>query len=150
MVTDIDLDQRLRSFWELDTFPEGASLSEEEKMGEDHLQSTNKQQQDGRFVVKIPFKTMPPEVTPSREMALRRLKSLERRLTRNPEYKKEYSSFMDECLSMGHMEEVPSAEFQSADACYIPHQFVIKEESTITKFRVVFDASATTSSGNLT
>jgi len=80
-------------------------------------------------------------------MVLRRPWSLERRPTRNPEYKKEYSSFMDEYLSMGHMEEVSSGEVQSAAACYIPHQFVIKEESTTIKFRVVFDASATTLSG---
>ncbi|EFA13021.1 hypothetical protein TcasGA2_TC011487 [Tribolium castaneum] len=54
--------------------------------------------------------------------------------------------FMQEYLDMGHMVRVPeSQEFQGK--YYIPHQAVIREESTTTKLRVVFDASCKISSG---
>jgi hypothetical protein len=60
---------------------------------------------------------------------------------------------MKEYQDLGHMEEVtqptdpsPSDE-GDREPNYLPHHFVLKEESTTTKFRVVFDGSAKTASG---
>ena len=51
---------------------------------------------------------------------------------------------------MQHAEEVPAASLTKAEAeCfYMPMHGITKETSTTTKLRVVFDASAKTSSGN--
>jgi len=45
------------------------------------------------------------------------------------------------------MELVPVNEINTKHCYYIPHHFVTKESSTSTKLRVVFDASAKSSSG---
>ena len=50
---------------------------------------------------------------------------------------------------MGHAERVPDDELQKPckDCYYLPMHGVTKESSTTTKLRVVFDASAKTTSG---
>ncbi len=56
---------------------------------------------------------------------------------------------MQEFIDLGHMELVPDAELDlpANKSYYIPHHCVHKEESTTTKLRVVFDASAKSSTG---
>jgi len=76
-----------------------------------------------------------------------RFQQLERKLTRNQEIRKEYTKFMDEYLSLGHMQLVPGEDDNSYDSTsnklvfFLPHRAVFKESSTTTKTRVVFDAS---------
>jgi Pao retrotransposon peptidase/Family of unknown function (DUF5641)/Integrase zinc binding domain len=53
----------------------------------------------------------------------------------------EYHKFMQEYLDLGHM--VPY--YGKEEGYYMPHHAVVKEQSTTTKVRVVFDASAKTS-----
>ena len=69
--------------------------------------------------------------------------------TREPKFKEKYVEFMREFISMGHLELVPldSEEPDVTKCFYVPHHGVLKESSTTTKLRVVFDASAKTSSG---
>ena len=54
---------------------------------------------------------------------------------------------MKEYLDLNHAEKVPEEELKVANAYYTPHHGVVKESSTTTKLRVVFDASAKTSTG---
>ncbi|XP_062703799.1 uncharacterized protein LOC134286230 [Aedes albopictus] len=81
----------------------------------------------------------------SRNIALRRLLATERRLARDTSLAKQYSSFMEEYLLLGHMEKVTNED--STSRCYLPHHPVVKEASTTTKVRMVFDASCKTSTG---
>ncbi|XP_062538401.1 uncharacterized protein LOC134206692 [Armigeres subalbatus] len=83
----------------------------------------------------------------SKESARRRFHFLEKRLERNPELQKEYHDFMREYLSLGHMRLVEADDEVNSTAYYLPHHPVIKESSTTTKVRVVFDGSAKTSTG---
>ncbi|OXA41905.1 uncharacterized protein LOC110859593 [Folsomia candida] len=114
-VTDVDLDKRLRSFWELEEVPFSTPrpLTQEEQQCEEHYVTHTTQQQDGRFVVSLPFKTTPPDLGSSREMALQRLRQIERRLARQPAHKEQYVAFMKEYLDLGHMEVVPPQEIES-------------------------------------
>ncbi|SPP89864.1 Hypothetical predicted protein, partial [Drosophila guanche] len=56
-----------------------------------------------------------------------------------------YSAFMKEYLSLGHMFLVPSEDRKKCQY-FLPHHCVIKEDSSTTKLRVVFDGSAATTS----
>ena len=78
-----------------------------------------------------------------------RFKSLERRLDGNPDLRKRYSDFINEIISLDHMEVIPQEELNkpSNEVYYLPHHCVFKEDSTTTKLRVVFDGSAKTSNG---
>jgi len=57
-----------------------------------------------------------------------------------------YSDFMQEYIDLGQMQPVDS--FDSNQPHYvIPHHAVLRPDSSTTKLRVVFDASAKSSSG---
>jgi len=79
-------------------------------------------------------------------MALQRFFRLESRLDKSPELRQQYNAAMQDYLDSGHMSAVPTA-IENESCYYTPHQAVIRPESTTTKLRVVYDASATTSNG---
>jgi len=54
---------------------------------------------------------------------------------------------MRDYLQAGHMSKVNPTLNDSQASYYIPNQAVIRPESSTTKMRIVFDASAKTSSG---
>lgn len=58
-----------------------------------------------------------------------------------------YRKFMEEYLELGHMREVSGETVIPHPVCHLPHHAVFKTTSLTTKVRVVFDASARTSSG---
>ncbi|XP_054091719.1 uncharacterized protein LOC128923482 [Zeugodacus cucurbitae] len=95
------------------------------------------------FVVAIPFKKE-KELGESRKTAVARLISMEKKFDAREDLKDDYKKFMREYQEMGHMKEV---EKIGQGKYYLPHQAVIKKESTATKLRVVFDASAKTTNG---
>ncbi|XP_025407092.1 uncharacterized protein LOC112681043 [Sipha flava] len=76
-------------------------------------------------------------------LAQKRLFNLESRLNKDPALYAEYQQFMKEYLALGHMKRVTQA-----GKYFIPHHAVVKRDGKkIEKLRVVFDASAATSSG---
>ncbi|XP_054707113.1 uncharacterized protein LOC129216917 [Uloborus diversus] len=54
---------------------------------------------------------------------------------------------MKEYLDLKHMELVPDSEINNINSLYLPHHGVVRNTSSTTKLRVVFDASSKTSSG---
>ncbi|XP_055590870.1 uncharacterized protein LOC129742953 [Uranotaenia lowii] len=89
----------------------------------------------------------PIQLGDSYEQARRRLFSLERKLTRTPEVYEQYREFLKEYLTLNHMEVVEPKDYQKI-RYFIPHSCVIKPDSSSTKLRVVFDASAKASNGH--
>lgn len=140
-VKEFDLSQ----FWEVEECHASRSLSKEELACEEHFKSTYKRNSDGRFIVKIPLKGSIEELGESRSIAEKRFYLLERKLERNSNLKQDYSSFMQEYLSLGHMSRIDNTEF--AVQYYLPHHAVVKEDSITTRLRVVFDGSCPTTSG---
>ncbi|XP_058827598.1 uncharacterized protein LOC131687522 [Topomyia yanbarensis] len=84
----------------------------------------------------------------SKAAAQRRFESLERRLYHDDQLQKEYSKFLHEYIALGHMRLVPPHDKFVSNQCFLPYHPVVKEASTTTKLRVVFDRSAKTSSGH--
>lgn len=143
--TCIDIDTRLRAFWESEELSHPSKLSTpDDLVSETHFKSTFSRDQSGRFSVRLPFNTtIPPSLGSSRENAVNRLLQIERKLQKDPQLAKEYTSFMNEYETLGHMRKVP----ENSNSYYIPHHPVFKQSSTTTKLRVVFDASRKTSTG---
>ena len=147
--TCCQLETIVRQLWETESVPETKVLSLEEKKCVEHYNKTHCRNSNGRYVVRLPFKDDGKTLGESRQIALRRLLQVERRLSKDPKHLDKYNEVLAEYLSLGHMEKVPANELnKKTDAVfYMPHHGVIKECSTTTKLRVVFDCSAKTSTG---
>ncbi|XP_050360138.1 uncharacterized protein LOC126779964 isoform X1 [Nymphalis io] len=98
----------------------------------------------------MPLKGDPSNLSQSYFHAKNRFLSLERRFRRDPIFKRHYIEFMREYENLGHMtldSHSTSVPEISKLQYFIPHHGVVRDSSTTTKLRVVFDASASTSSG---
>ncbi|XP_070172233.1 uncharacterized protein [Polyergus mexicanus] len=145
-VTIPSLDSLLQKFWEIEEISSEIQLSEEDKKCEQHFVETHQRAEDGRYIIRLPFKTNPPlDIGASRETAALLYSKLEQRLRKNPDLAKPYHSFLNEYKSMGHMEPVSDENPTLNQAVYIPHHPVLRESSSTTKLRVVFNASCKTS-----
>ncbi|XP_055714780.1 uncharacterized protein LOC129808901 [Phlebotomus papatasi] len=71
---------------------------------------------------------------------------LERKLSKNPALKEQYASVFKEYLDLDFLEKVPPEELDRP-SYYLPHHGVVKESSSSTKLRVVYNASSKSSSG---
>ena len=89
------------------------------------------------------------ELGDSQQQARRRLRSLLHRLQKQPDLYGRYNEFIQEFFRLGHMEEVSANEMLllKEKNYYLSHHCVLKDSSTTTKLRVVFDGSAKTTNG---
>ncbi|XP_062699619.1 uncharacterized protein LOC134284635 [Aedes albopictus] len=147
-VSMLTLEESMERFWQTEELKINDNYSIEERHCEDFYKSTTSRDETGRYIVRLPRKPdFDAMLGESRTSALRRYDQLERRLDRDQRLKDEYHGFMKEYLSLGHMRLVETDEENQPHTYYLPHHPVIKEESTTTKLRVVFDGSARTSTG---
>jgi len=80
------LNESLRNFWELKEVPASNLMSDEELQCEKHFVETHFRQPDGRYVVRLPFKTEPPiNIGDIEKIAKRIFLSNESRIARQPE-----------------------------------------------------------------
>lgn len=146
LVTNEDLHDQLVKFWEIEH--DIAEHTKTPHYCEEHFNSTVTRDTDGRYIVAIPFKENLEKLGNSMHHAEKRLITLERKLARQPDIREEYTKFLDEYKSLGHMSEITDKEqLHTQVGYYLPHHAVFKLSSTTTKLRVVFDGSAKTSSG---
>ncbi|XP_043257983.1 uncharacterized protein LOC122400525 [Colletes gigas] len=144
LVTNNELASKIEEFWKVESLE---TRKPDIDNCESHFAATTRRDKHGRYIVRIPFKDTVSRLGNSREQAERRLYSLEKRLSKQPSLRAEYVQFMEEYEKFGHMSRVPISEICGEMSYYLPHHAVIKETSTTTKVRVVFDGSAKTSSG---
>ncbi|XP_011881685.1 PREDICTED: uncharacterized protein LOC105569657, partial [Vollenhovia emeryi] len=147
-VSNSQLHDSLARFWRLENIEgQGIYTSDELRCEKEFLQSVTRNPQ-GRYVVRLPFKDHAiNNLGETKDIALRRLHSLENRLARNATLKLQYSRFLHEYLALGHMKQIINTPEGEGDACYLPHHCVFKTPSQPTSIRVVFDASAKSSTG---
>lgn len=146
--TSEGLEALIARFWNCEEVESSKNYSPEEARCEDIYTQTVQRSMDGRYIVSLPkdegFATRLGE---SRDIAFRRLLGTERRLARDADLRVQYVSFMEEYQRLGHMKKIDASVHSAVSRCYLPHHPVVKEASTTTKVRVVFDASCKTSSG---
>jgi hypothetical protein len=122
----------LQRFWTLEEAPETRqTLSPVEKLVVDDFNLNHKRDADGRFIVRLPFKS---DVTPlgeSRTQALRRFLSIERRL-HNLKVYDDYAAVVNEYISSGHAEKILNNELTKppSETFYLPHHAVHKDSTT--------------------
>lgn len=153
---DIETNALLQKFYEIEDVNQTRTMSAEDQWTENFFIQTHRREESGKYITRLPFKRQfEPKAVLGRSynMALNRFHALERRLHRDPQLHTAYSNCINEYLKLGQMELVTSTEDKhrsgdSYNCCYLPHYAVVKESSSTTKVRVVFDASAKTSNGN--
>ncbi|XP_065088428.1 uncharacterized protein LOC135709910 [Ochlerotatus camptorhynchus] len=148
VATVADIHQLMEKFWTIEEDSTSTAYSVEEAACEEHFSRTVARTPEGRYVVRLPFKEeVINQVGDNRRTAVRRFHLLQGRLIRNPDLHQQYKAFIDEYLDLGHMKRIHDYEDPEVQHYYLPHHAVIREESTTTKLRVVFDASCKTPNG---
>ena len=102
----------------------------------------------GVFVTPLPRKQQHKPLGESRSKAIRRFVHLEQSLLAKGK-SQEFHSVMEEYFDLDHAEVVPFSDLDKPphQSFYLPMHAVRKDCSTTTKLRIVFDASAKTSTG---
>ncbi|XP_074645890.1 uncharacterized protein LOC141902149 [Tubulanus polymorphus] len=139
-----NLDRMVRQAMNFD-FPERALDEKAENSQNDmaFLKKVNPsiQLKEGHYVIELPFRDDDIKLPANKDLALKRLKSLEQKLGGQPQFKADYDNFMATILKRGYAELVP--ENWSRDdgrVWYIPHHGVYHARKK--KIRVVFDCTA--------
>ncbi|XP_062535030.1 uncharacterized protein LOC134204219 [Armigeres subalbatus] len=142
------LHDAIERFWKMEEINNKPNYSVEEQQCETHFVENVTRNSEGRYMVRLPrhpdFDHMLGE---TKAVAMRQYHSLEKRLERDPNLKQEYQNFLDEYLSLGHLRIVSANEPEPPQVSYIPHHPVVKESSTTTKVRVVFNGSVHSTTG---
>ncbi|XP_023245710.1 uncharacterized protein LOC111643002 [Copidosoma floridanum] len=144
LTTEPSLSQQLTQFWEIEEIPRKALLTPDEQRCEQHFVDTHYREQNGRFVVRLPFAKQ-PKFSGSRDVAAACLRRSEKRLQRDMQLAERYQAFMLEYLELNHMEPVPSHQVLNP-GFYLPHHAVVRPENPA-KIRVVFNASQKSQNG---
>jgi len=139
-----NIENQMAKFWRLEEIKNSDVYTLDEKRCKQHFELNVKRDKTGRFTVSLPFRENAARLGKSYDVALRRMLSLERRFQSDTKLKEEYSKFMNEYSELGHM-EITHHMIPDEQGYYLPHHAVRNESSTSTKLRVVFDASARTS-----
>ena len=101
----------------------------------------------GRYQVLLPRKADAPFLGESRKQAIQHFESNEKSVSRKGKWAA-FQQVVQEYLDLGHAEPVSSASLSNPPNqwFYLPMHSIIKESSTSTKLRVVFDDSTKSSS----
>ncbi|CAI6376225.1 unnamed protein product [Macrosiphum euphorbiae] len=83
-------------FWELEEVPRLTCMSKEDQQCEKHFVETFTRDSSGRYTVRLPFVKEPPLVNNSYQLAVQRLKKVERSLQTKPALHQLYKDFMSD------------------------------------------------------
>lgn len=144
---DYDINELMPKFWQLEEVNTKRFMSQEDKICETIFTKTTKRLIDGRFQVDLPLRDKDDvrKLGHSYHLARERFISLEKKLHKDKNLFKEYKDFIDEYIKLGHGRFVNFNENGSITRNFFPHFCVIRDQSTSTRLRVVFDSSMKTS-----
>ncbi|XP_064641264.1 uncharacterized protein LOC135496077 [Lineus longissimus] len=100
------------------------------------------QLEDGHFVLPLPLKNDDIRLPENRQMAVNRLNHLKHKMVKNPQFRKDYTAFMQDMLDQGHAEPIPvTSKGTTGQVWYVPHHGVYNPQKP-GKICVVYDCSA--------
>ena len=130
----------LKQFWETDS----NGIKEVSEITKSH-DGFNEQVRFNRqrYEVPLPWRDNHPAISSDYELCVNRLKSLQRKLLKEPELIRECNQIIEEQLSKGIVKKVAAEkENENEDVHYLPHHAVIRRDRETTKLRIVYDGSA--------
>lgn len=132
------LDDCLKRFWDLESL---GIVKDEASVAERFVQ---KIKFDGnRYEVCLPWKECHPPLPDHRELCLKRLMGLLKRLRQTPQLLTEYHTIIQDQLDKGIVEIVPQPSLSVSDRTHhLPHHAVVRRDKSTSKLRIVYDASA--------
>ncbi|KAJ0169568.1 hypothetical protein K1T71_014753 [Dendrolimus kikuchii] len=135
MHAQIEENDMLKRLWELDSEPvlNKKPFTPEEQTCEDFYSATTTRNHEGRYIVKLPFRSEDPpcKYGHSKGIAVKRLQGLERKVDK---LKQQYSDVIKEYILLGHLEKITDeAERNKGDAVYLPHHAVVRQDKLTTK-----------------
>lgn len=141
-ITVDEIDANLKRFWDLEEMITNEKTMDVDNEAENHFVKTHKRDENGAFIVRLPFKNeVRPKFVGTRKRALRRLIQSEVSMKKKPELKMEYGKSIQEFIDLNHV-EVSMVQGRTDNGFFMSHHAVIKATSSTTKVRPVFDASA--------
>lgn len=135
------LNRAIEQLWELEKRPFTSRRKPEDERCEEIYRKTHRRNEEGRYIVTIPFREGDVKLGQSRKTAYRRQLALEARFRKRPALKEKYIEQMREQIERGYLVRTARKIDESKQHCFIPHHVLEK------KTRVVFDASAKTDNG---
>lgn len=137
----------IQRFWEIEDIPEEHPMSQQDAQCLEYFKNTTSRQSDGKYVVRLPLLSDATErLGESKSKAIAQFKQLEKRFSKRKDIELEYKLFINEYIELGHMRLTSPSSLPTLGV-FLPHHCVLRAESLTTALRVVFNASAKTSSG---
>ena len=147
--TDEHLDELITHFWFQEKIPGDEDLSpteQEQKVQQHYTDTTVYASPKCRYKVTLPRNPDSLPLGESKNQAICRYLSNEKSIIKRNIWQP-FQQVVQGYLDLGHAELIPELEATPAEQFYLPMHAVFKETSSSTKLRVVFDGSATTSTG---
>lgn len=136
------ISRQLEKFWQLEEVGAETVLSQEEQQCEEFFRETHSRDNEGRYVVRLPFNDKIHDLGGSKRGAIAQFLRMERKMAKDSQFAEKYREFMREYEDLGHMSKITEAP-REENGYYTPHHGVVSSS----KFRIVFNASASTTSG---
>ena len=137
----LTLDDRLKTFWDLESLGISPSLYESPvcEEFENSIQFI-----DVRYQVELPWKQSHPPLADHYNLCLKRLRGLLRRLQGDSKVLHEYDAIIKDQMQRGMVEivEDDNPDEDRGKVHYMPHHAVVRHDKDTTKVRVVYDGSA--------
>ena len=130
----------MHRFWEQER-EAPVALTSKEQQYEDIFALQHQRTAEGRYIVRLSFASPPTMLAETRKPAERLLTAMERRCERGSRFGDLYRAFLKEYEDLDHIELAREPPNSSEDRCYLPYHGVLRESSTTTKLRVVFNGS---------
>ncbi|GBN56191.1 hypothetical protein AVEN_140159-1 [Araneus ventricosus] len=96
---------------------------------------------DGRRIVKLPRKKDRTLSSDNYDVALQRLKSLQKKF-KNTDLQNIYTELMQDYIDKNPVEIAPETSVHESRTFYLPHHVVKKQKNPNVKYRIVFDGSS--------
>lgn len=136
----------IRRFWEIEDIAECSQMSSEDAHCLQQYKTETKRQENGRYVVRLPLHSdIDAKLGESKPKATAQFLQLEKRFRTSEHVAKHYKLFMSEYEELNHMQLCKNNNMKPS--FYLPHHCVQRAESKTTPLRVIFNASAKTTTG---